>query len=107
MSNEPVNYKFFFDLRRDIDAVQEELKSLRATVQNLREFVLDFEKDHRALTQDTTERIKLLNAATSVMQDQIAPIEEMIFPAVSEARRQLARIIDDPARDRPEERPPT
>lgn len=73
MDNQQITDQFILDLRRDIDAMRVELKELR-------EYVFDFEKDHRALTQDTTKRICLFNNAISVIEDSLAPIEETIFP---------------------------
>lgn len=100
MSNEPVNYKFFFDLRRDIDALQAQVRELRAFVDHL-------DGQCQLYARDNTGHIQYIYNAIRVLHDQVSPIEEWFFPAVSDARDQLARIIEDQRRDKPEERPPT
>jgi hypothetical protein len=100
MTSDPANYKFFFDLRRDVDA-------LRSEVKEIREFLCAFDKDAKILAQDTTDRIKYFYEAITVLRDTVEPIEEHLFPGVRDAREHLARIvIEGQQHDKPEEPPP-
>jgi hypothetical protein len=92
MASDHINHQFLLDLRRDLDALSADVKELRAFVNHL-------DSQCQIYATGNSKDIGNIYNVISVIQDQLAPIEETIFPAVSQARDELNRIIVEGPRE--------
>jgi hypothetical protein len=90
MDQQPIDNQFLLDLRRDLDALRDEVKGLAT-------FVYAIEGTQRVLGEDTTSHIKHFYNAIDILHDMVAPIEAQIFPEVNRTRVEFAQIVDDHA----------